>query len=235
MRQTPAAESKRLQSSSVHLVSEPAPAVGGLYAYYVLGVLFVMTIFNFIDRQILAILLQPIKEDLKISDTALGFLTGFAFAAFYTFAGLPLARVADRWVRREPRARAYVGMIGALLALPFHVAALLLPDRRVALLCGLPANVFGTLWMGPSLAIIQDLVPPTMRAMAAAVYLFILTIIGMGAGPQMVGILNDWIGTPDAVRYSLLYTVVVMTLSAAVFFWLTGKTLVQDLEAKKQL
>jgi hypothetical protein len=74
-----------------------------------------------------------------------------------------------------------------------------------------------------------------MRAMAAAVYLFIVTIIGMGAGPQVVGILNDWIGTPDAVRYSLLYTVVVMTLSAAVFFWLTGKTLVQDMEAKKRL
>ena len=55
--------------------SQPPSEVGGLYAYYVLGVLFVVYIFNFIDRQILAILLQPIKEDLKISDTALGFLT----------------------------------------------------------------------------------------------------------------------------------------------------------------
>ena len=63
--------------------------------------LFVVYIFNFIDRQILAILLEPIKQDLKISDTALGFLTGFAFAVFYTFAGLPLARIADRWVRRS--------------------------------------------------------------------------------------------------------------------------------------
>src|SRR5712692_21623 len=97
----PVVQSERSQSPLPRVVSEPTPAVGGLYAYYVLGVLFVMTIFNFIDRQILAILLQPIKEDLKISDTALGFLTGFAFAAFYTFAGLPLARVADRWVRRS--------------------------------------------------------------------------------------------------------------------------------------
>src|SRR6185436_9025176 len=83
------------------LGSQPPPAVGGPYAYYVLGVLFVVYIFNFIDRQILAILLQPIKEDLQISDTALGFLTGFAFAVFYTSAGLPLARLADRWVRRS--------------------------------------------------------------------------------------------------------------------------------------
>jgi len=101
MPQTPAVESKHFQSSLLHLVSEPAPTVGGPYAYYVLGVLFLVTVFNFIDRQILAILLQPIKEDLKISDTALGFLTGFAFAAFYTFAGLPLARLADCWGRRS--------------------------------------------------------------------------------------------------------------------------------------
>src|SRR5712692_8406298 len=97
--QTTAAQSEHPPPS--HAVSEPASVVGSPYAYYVLGVLFVVYIFNFIDRQILAILLQPIKEDLKISDTALGFLTGFAFAVFYTFAGLPLARPADRWVRRS--------------------------------------------------------------------------------------------------------------------------------------
>src|SRR5215510_7543978 len=79
----------------------PPSQVGGPYAYYVLGVMFVVTIFNFIDRQILSILLQPIKDDLKISDTALGFLTGFAFAIFYTVAGIPLARIADRWSRRS--------------------------------------------------------------------------------------------------------------------------------------
>ena len=67
------------------------PEVGGPYAYYVLAVLFVVYVFNFIDRQILAILLQPIKEDLQVSDTAMGFLTGFAFAVFYALAGLPLA------------------------------------------------------------------------------------------------------------------------------------------------
>ena len=75
--------------------------VGGPYAYYVLAVLFVVYVFNFIDRQILAILLQPIKNDLQVSDTAMGFLTGFVFAVFYAIAGLPLARLADRWVRRS--------------------------------------------------------------------------------------------------------------------------------------
>ncbi len=421
--QTTAAQSEHPPPSRA--VSESASVVGGPYAYYVLGVLFVVYIFNFIDRQILAILLQPIKEDLKISDTALGFLTGFAFAVFYTFAGLPLARLADRWVRRsliaislvtwarigvgigeagatppahsllsdyfppekratalalyasgiyvgvglgfwlggwindaygwraaffvvglpgvamallvrltvrepvrgmsehqpvsargytiketwrffaslptgrflglaagfhafvgyglgawipaffvrlhhmtpgelglwlswitaiggasgsflggwiadrwvrhEPRARVYVSAAGVLLTIPFIVASVLLADHRLALLSYLPASVCSTLWLGPSFAIVQDLVPPAMRAMASAVFLFIATIIGMGAGPQVVGILNDWMGTPEAIRYSLLWTATVMNLCAAGFFWLAGKTLVEDLEAKKRL
>src|SRR6187455_87983 len=71
------------------------------YTRYVLGLLFVAYVFNFIDRQILAILLQPIKEELGASDTAMGLLTGVAFALFYTCAGIPIARLADRSVRRS--------------------------------------------------------------------------------------------------------------------------------------
>jgi uncharacterized membrane protein YfcA len=71
--------------------------------------------------------------------------------------------------------------------------------------------------------------------MASAVFLFIATIIGMGAGPQAVGILNDLIGTPEAIRYSLLSTAIIMNVISAVLFWLAGKTLVEDLEAKKRL
>jgi MFS family permease len=408
-----------------------------------LGVLFVVYIFNFIDRQILAILLEPIKQDLQVSDTALGFLTGFAFAIFYTFAGLPLAQladrwvrrslialslvtwsvmtaasglargftdlalarigvgigeagatppahsllsdyfppekratvlalyasgiyvgvglgfwlggwindtygwrmaffvvglpgvfmallvrftirepvrgmserhfvraqqyslrdawrffislpagrylaiagglhafvsyglgawipaffvrlhhmtpgelgewlswitalgggagtflggwIADRWVRRQPRARVYVALVGVLLAIPLVATALLLQNTHWALLSYLPASICSSLWIGPSFAVAQDLVPPAMRAMSSAVFLFISTIIGMGAGPQIVGILNDWIGTPDAIRYSLLSIAIVMNLLSAVFFWLAGNSLEQDLEARKRL
>jgi predicted MFS family arabinose efflux permease len=80
------------------------------YARYVLGLLFVVYVFNFVDRQILAILLEPIKRDLGVSDTAMGFLTGTAFALFYTFAGIPIARLADRGVRRSVIAAARVGV-----------------------------------------------------------------------------------------------------------------------------
>ena len=64
---------------------------------------------------------------------------------------------------------------------------------------------------------------------------FITTIIGMGAGPQAVGTMNDLIGTPDAIRYSLLGAAIIMNLISVVFFWLAGQSLVEDLEAKKRL
>ena len=143
--------------------------------------------------------------------------------------------LADRWVYRQPRARAYVGMIGAILAVPFLIGGFILSDTRLALLCFLPANFFGTLWLGPSGSIVQDLVPPAMRAMASAVFIFIITIIGLSAGPQTIGIMNDLIGTPGAIRHSLLWTAVIMNLVSAVFFWLTAQTMVVDMEAKKRL
>lgn len=71
------------------------------YRQYVLGILTTTYIFNFVDRQILSILQEPIKAELGLSDTQLGLLTGFAFAVFYITMGLPIARMADKGVRRN--------------------------------------------------------------------------------------------------------------------------------------
>jgi MFS family permease len=79
----------------------PETAVGGQYAGYVLGILFIVYVFNFIDRQILSILAEEIKADLGISDADIGFLYGTAFAVFYAVFGIPLGRLADTWVRRK--------------------------------------------------------------------------------------------------------------------------------------
>ena len=70
------------------------------YSYYVLGLLSTVYVFNFIDRQILAMLIEPIKAEFGVSDTAMGFLSGFAFVFFYTLAGIPIARWADHRSRR---------------------------------------------------------------------------------------------------------------------------------------
>src|SRR6185295_4830952 len=67
------------------------------YPRYVLGVLVVVYVFNFLDRQILSILAERIKADLGATDAQMGFLYGTAFAVF----GIPLGRLADVWDRRR--------------------------------------------------------------------------------------------------------------------------------------
>ena len=85
-----------------------------------LGVLCVVYVFNFVDRQILAVLVEPIKHELGVSDTAMGFLTGLAFAVFYTVAGIPIARWADYGTRRS------------IIALGLGVWSLMRPRRPPA-------------------------------------------------------------------------------------------------------
>ncbi len=71
------------------------------YAWYVVIVLMLCYTLSFIDRQIMAFLVGPIKHDLGISDTEVGLLGGFAFALFYTCLGLPMGWLADRLSRRN--------------------------------------------------------------------------------------------------------------------------------------
>jgi predicted MFS family arabinose efflux permease len=84
-------------------VSATAPdvAIAKGVRTYALSVLLVVYTFNFIDRQILSILMESIKLDLGLSDQALGFLAGFAFASFYAVMGIPIALWADRGNRRN--------------------------------------------------------------------------------------------------------------------------------------
>jgi predicted MFS family arabinose efflux permease len=415
---------------------------------YALGLLLVVSIFNYLDRQILSILLEPIKRDLQLSDTALGFLTGIAFALFYTFAGIPIARWADQGVRRtiialglavwsgmtaltglaqtftqlalarvgvgigeaacsppahsllsdyfppERRGTALsifalgvpfgimlgylvggwinqyfgwrtaffvVGLPGLVLALvlrltlrepprghseglhtsgpiatesigdvlrfmwglrsfrhlslaaalhafygygalafipafmmrvhgmtntaelglwlglivgvfsgigtflggtlsdrlagskkdmrwymwlpagatllgvPFSFLFYLWPEGRTALLLNIPGSILGPMWLGPTGAMTQGLVKLRMRATASAILLFIINLIGLGLGPQTVGMVSDLL-TPsygtEAIRYALLSVVVTGSVWAAVHYILAARTLREDLTAK---
>lgn len=80
------------------LVERPYP--NPAYAWYVVGVLLLAYIFSFVDREVLALLVEPIKREFGLSDTEIAWLMGPAFAVFYTFFGIPIAWLADRSNRR---------------------------------------------------------------------------------------------------------------------------------------
>jgi predicted MFS family arabinose efflux permease len=73
---------------------------GSVYRYYVLAVIWVVLLLRFVDIQIVAVLLESIRAEFKVSDTQLGLLSGTAFALFYATLGLPIAWLADRYSRR---------------------------------------------------------------------------------------------------------------------------------------
>ncbi len=134
------------------------------YANYVLGLLVLVYVFNFIDRQILSIMLEPIKQELQVSDTAMGFLSGFAFAVFYTFAGIPIARWADRGSRRTIIALG-LGVWSAMtaasgLARSFTQLAIARVGVGIGEAAGSP----------PAHSLISDYFPPEKRATALSIY-----------------------------------------------------------------
>jgi len=149
-----------------------------------LGVLVVVYAVNFIDRNILAVLLQPIKEELGASDTAMGVLTGFAFAVFYTFAGIPIARLADRGSRRTVMA---VGVAFWSLA----TAASGLARSYAQLAAARIAVGIGEASATPAAhSLISDYFPPRQRTRALAIY-----NMGASAGVLFGLFLGGWLQT----------------------------------------
>ncbi len=79
----------------------PLTEPGTLAKWYAVAVLTIVYIFNFVDRQIISVLQEPMRAELGLSDTQLGLLQGLTFALFYVSMGIPLARWADLGVRRD--------------------------------------------------------------------------------------------------------------------------------------
>ena len=80
---------------------DTAPSAGKRYTYewYVVVVCMLAYVFSFVDRQVLVLMIEPIKHDLHLSDTQFSLLNGFAFSLFYAFMGMPIAYLADRFAR----------------------------------------------------------------------------------------------------------------------------------------
>jgi MFS family permease len=134
------------------------------YSRYALGLLCLVYVVNFIDRQILAILLPSIKEDLSLTDFELGLLSGTAFGLFYAAFGLPLARLADRSSRK--------GVIAICVAVWSGMTALCgTASGFVSLLIYRIGVGVGEAGSGPpSLSILSDYYPPEKRATAFGIF-----------------------------------------------------------------
>jgi len=82
------------------MVTENSNWPSARVAWYTVSILFIAYTFSFADRFILSLLIEPIKQDLNLSDTRISLLHGFAFAIFYTVMGIPIGRLADKYNRR---------------------------------------------------------------------------------------------------------------------------------------
>ncbi len=134
------------------------------YSWYALGVLFLVYLVNFVDRQILSILANDIQADLGIDDAQLGFLYGTAFAIFYALFGIPLGRLADGWFRLR--------LLSIGLALWSVMTVLSGFSRNIATLTVARVGVgVGEASANPTAySLIADWFPKRMRATALSIY-----------------------------------------------------------------
>jgi predicted MFS family arabinose efflux permease len=152
------------------------------YINYILFILTVVYVFNFIERQILVILQESIKKDLHLSDTQLGLMSGFTFALFYVSFGIPIARLADKRNRKNIITLALIIWSGmtALSGRAQNFIHLLLARIGVGI-----GEAGGS---PPAHSIISDLFPPHGRATAMAIY-----STGISIGILIGFLLGGWI------------------------------------------
>jgi len=159
--------------------------VGGAYANYVLIVLMIVYIFNFIDRNILSILAEDIKADLGITDAQMGFLYGTVFAVFYAVFGIPLARFADVWTRRS------LISVGLGFWSLMTAASGLARSFPVLAACRIGVGI-GEASASPSAySMLSDYYPRRLRATVIAIYAAGV-YIGAGIGVFLGGLILDW-------------------------------------------
>jgi predicted MFS family arabinose efflux permease len=181
------------------------------YKRYVLFILTGVYAFNFIDRQILVILQEPIKADLDLSDTQLGLLTGFAFALLYVTLGLPIARYADKNNRKNIVSISLVvwSAMTALSGMAQNFVQLLL--ARVGVGVGEAGG------SPPAHSIISDYYEPEKRATALSIY-STGVYIGIGLGFLIGGVIAQNYGWRMA-----LYALGIPGILYAVLVWFTVK------------
>jgi MFS family permease len=157
------------------------------YRGYVLALLVVVGVVAWVDRNVFAVLLQSIKVEFALSDTALGLLGGVAFGVFYATLGLPVAWLADRYDRRSLLAGALALWSAFTAACSFATGAVSLFIARVGVGVGEAGG------SPPSVSLVADYFPRERRAFALGV-LYLYIPLGFVVGYLLGGWLNDRVG-----------------------------------------
>lgn len=181
------------------------------YKWFVLFVLTVVYMFNFVDRQVLIILQEDIKKDLLLSDTQLGLLTGLGFAILYTTLGIPIAKLADKYNRKNILAFSlgFWSLMTVLSGRAQNFFQMLL--TRI----GVSAGEAGG--MPPSHSIISDYFPQNQRGTAFSIYSMGVPL-GVLLGFIVAGLIADKFGWRMA-----FYMLGIPGILLAVFVYLTIK------------
>jgi len=164
------------------------PSKPGWRTHACLVLLLIVYVFNFIDRQILSILAQPIKAELGLSDAQLGWLGGFAFAFVYTLLGIPAAVLAPRIGRVRLIAIALTIWSAATAACGLAGSWLVLALGRFGVGVGEAGGV------APAQSLVSSLYPPQYRARALSVFSLGVPL-GSGLGIMFGGLIAaafDW-------------------------------------------
>jgi MFS family permease len=138
---------------------------------------------------------------------------------------------AAHWFADNERGQMRLSAVMTAALVPCFIVFLLVPHKEQALMALAPLMVVFCFFLGPTFALLQRLVEDEMRATTLAVVMLFANLIGMGAGPQVVGILSDLlrpaVGT-DSLRYAML-AMSLVAFWAAYHFWVTGSTVGEDL------
>lgn len=157
------------------------------YKYYVLALLTTVGTFNYLDRQVLALVMEMIKQDFELSDSELGFLTGFAFALFYAVAGVPLARWSDRGNRNL-----IISLTTALWSAMVALGGMVTNFTQLVLTrVGVAVGEAGCL--PPAQSLLADYFPRAERPRATAIY-FLCVPFSVIVGYLLGGWLADKFG-----------------------------------------
>lgn len=154
---------------------------------YALGLLLLIYVLNFLDRQVVNILAEPIKVELGLADWQLGALTGLAFALFYTVLGLPIARLAER----ADRVKIISIAVGVWSA--FTVACGMAGNFVQLLLARIGVGVGEAGCTPPAHSLISDYTPAEKRTSAIAFYSMGIPL-GSLAGMALGGMIADSYG-----------------------------------------